>query len=179
MLHRNIVERVGTPQPKLFLWGDETEYYYRITRKNRIPVCTIADSIHYHPAAAVTYKNDWDYKNTWKMYFYVRNRFAIQQAKFGNKAIALVNYCCFLMAFAGIIMVYQKTDKLKKIGFIVWPATDAFANNFSATPQLILSRLNHTPVATFKNSLTIYWKNALTFMATPFALLRARRTANA
>ncbi|HNG63528.1 MAG TPA: glycosyltransferase, partial [Ferruginibacter sp.] len=50
LLHRRIIERVGVPKPKYFLWGDETEYYYRIVRQNGIPVRTIADSIHYHPA---------------------------------------------------------------------------------------------------------------------------------
>ena len=69
MLNRNIVERVGLPKPKLFLWGDETEYFWRIVKGNNIPVCTIADSIHYHPAAGFTFKNDWNYYTTWKMYF--------------------------------------------------------------------------------------------------------------
>ncbi|MEJ7587430.1 MAG: glycosyltransferase family 2 protein [Ferruginibacter sp.] len=90
MLHRNIVERVGLPKPNLFLWGDETEYYYRITKTNKIPVYTVADSIHYHPASTFTFKKDWDYKNSWKMYYYVRNRFQIQQSKVNNKLLALV-----------------------------------------------------------------------------------------
>ncbi len=141
MLHRRIIERVGVPQPKFFLWGDETEYYYRIVKQNQIPVCTVADSIHYHPASAFSYKQDWDYTNAWKMYFYVRNRFHIHRAKFSNKLVAGLNYACFLAAFAGIVLVYQKTDKLKKLNFIFWPAADALRNNFNATPSLILEKL--------------------------------------
>ncbi len=178
MLHRNIVERVGVPHQKLFLWGDETEYYYRITKKNKIPVCTITDSIHYHPAAAFTYKNDWDYKNTWKMYYYIRNRFHIHQTKFNNKLIALINYCCFLLAMAGVIMFYQKTDKLKKINFIFWPATDAFANDFTATPQNILFRLSINPTRVFRNSVNNYFQNIRSAITVPLLLLRTRRTAN-
>jgi rhamnopyranosyl-N-acetylglucosaminyl-diphospho-decaprenol beta-1,3/1,4-galactofuranosyltransferase len=178
MLHRNIVERVGVPQQQLFLWGDETEYYYRITRKNKIPVCTVADSIHYHPAAAFTYKNDWDYQNTWKMYFYIRNRFHIHKAKFNSKLLAVITYCTFLFAMTGIVIVYQRTNKLKKMGFIFWPATDAFTNNFKATPQFILNRVNTNPVAVFRNHANSYLRNIrLTFIELA-TLPHTRKTAN-
>ena len=169
MLHRRIVERVGVPQPNFFLWGDESEYYYRIIKKNEIPVCTVADSIHYHPAAAFSYKEDWDYKTAWKMYFYVRNRLHIHNAKFSTKFVAVVNYCCFLAAFAGIVMVYQKTDKLKKLNFLLWPATDAFTNNFKATPPLILEKLKARSQNNFNNPLLLTVKNiwSLFFTASP------------
>lgn len=172
MLHRRIVERVGVPQPKFFLWGDETEYYYRIIKQNEIPVCTVASSIHYHPASAFTYKQDWDYKSTWKMYFYVRNRLFIHKAKFSNKAVALINYCCFLAAFAGIVMVYQKTNKLKKLGFIMWPAVDAFKNNFNATPPLILAKLAIKADSTFNSSFVNGIKNIWSLVFTPSAMVK-------
>jgi rhamnopyranosyl-N-acetylglucosaminyl-diphospho-decaprenol beta-1,3/1,4-galactofuranosyltransferase len=179
MLHRNIVERVGVPRQQLFLWGDETEYYHRITSKNKIPVCTISDSIHYHPASAFTYKNDWDYQNTWKMYFYIRNRFHIHKTKFNTKLAALINYCSFLFAMAGVIMVYQKTDKLKKMSFIFWPATDALTNNFTATPQLILERLNNEPGSILHNSINTYLRSIKMGILASLTLPRTRRTANA
>lgn len=168
MLNRNIVARVGLPKPALFLWGDETEYYLRIVKKNNIPVCTIASSIHYHPAAGFTYKNDWNYLNTWKMYFYIRNRFHIHKAKYNSGIMAFVNYCCFLVAMVGVIMVYQKTDKLKKLGFIFWPATDAFSNNYLATPQTILTRLNEGSFISVNALSKIFLRNRMTF----FSLLR-------
>ncbi len=145
LIHRNIVERVGVPRQNLFLWGDETEYYYRITRRNRIPVCTVAASVHYHPAAAFSYKKDWDYRNAWKMYYYIRNRFHIQRTKFNNRLVAAASYFCFLVAMAGVIMVYQKTDKARKLHFMLWPAADALKNDFSAHPGMILSRLAGDP----------------------------------
>ena len=141
LIHRAIVEKVGVPKTAFFLWGDETEYYYRIVRKYNIPVFTVASSIHYHPPAAFSYKQDWEYTSSWKMYYYVRNRFHIHKAKFNNKGVALFNYLVFIAAFAGVIMLYQKTDKFKKLYAIVLPATDAFTNNFSATPSLILRKL--------------------------------------
>lgn len=141
LLHRNIVERVGLPKANLFVWGDESEYYCRITKTNKIPIYTVTDSIHYHPAALFSFKSDWDFKSNWKMYYYVRNRFHINQSKFNNKAVAFAHYCCFLLAVAGIVIFFQKTNKIAKLGFIAWPAVDALSKNFTATPQSILSKL--------------------------------------
>lgn len=142
LIHRSIVEKTGLPRSPLFLWGDETEYYYRITRKYHYPVYTIPSSIHYHPAAAFSLQKDWNHQQTWKMYFYIRNRLHIHQAKFKNKIISYCNYACFLIALSGMILLFQKTDRLKKIGFMFWPVKDAVTYNFKATPGTILERLN-------------------------------------
>lgn len=142
MLHRKIVERVGLPRPDLFVWGDETEYYYRITKKNKIPSVTIANSIHYHPATSFSYKQEWDYKSGWKMYYYIRNRFHVHRSKFPAVApLAYIMYAGFLLVFAFITLAFQKRDKIKKLAFIFWPAKDALQNNFSAMPANILERL--------------------------------------
>lgn len=141
LIHRAIVEKVGTPKPGLFLWGDETEYYYRISKKYQIPVYTVTNSIHYHPAAAFSYKKDWDFKSSWKIYFYVRNRFDINKTRFSSKIMAALHYLFFITAFAGTIMVYQKTDKVKKLNFLIWPLADALKNNFSVKPPVVLNQL--------------------------------------
>ncbi|MEJ7626513.1 MAG: glycosyltransferase family 2 protein [Ferruginibacter sp.] len=141
LIHRAIVEKVGVPKAAFFLWGDESEYYYRIVKKHNIPVFTVTSSIHYHPSASFSYKKDWDYNSSWKMYYYVRNRFHIHNAKFKIKQLALLHYLFFIMAFAGIIIFYQKTNKIKKLYAIVNPATDAFTNNFTATPSSIIASL--------------------------------------
>ncbi len=178
MLHRRIVERAGVPKPKYFLWGDETEYYYRIVKRNEIPVCTIADSIHYHPSTAFSIKKDWDYASGWKMYFYIRNRFHIHQVKFNNKLVSLLNYCCFLVAFTSIVLLFQKTDKIKKLGFIMWPVADAFNNNFEATPPLILAKLKARENFSLTGSINGYLKSTWQNILAPFSA-RAGRAANA
>ena len=178
LLHSRIVEKAGVPRQALFLWGDETEYYYRIVKQHKIPVCTVTSSIHYHPATAFTFKQDWDYKTSWKMYFYVRNRLHVHNAKFTNRMIALFNYSFFLIAFAGIIMVYQKTDRFKKLNFMIWPMTDAINNNFSATPALILNRLNKPATKTFQFGTNGYWKNLSQTIFSAFSIQRSRNAAN-
>jgi GT2 family glycosyltransferase len=151
MLHRRIVERVGLPSLSLFIFGDETEYYFRIIKENKIPFYTVSDSIHYHPAASFSYKIDWNYHSTWKMYYYVRNRLYIMRSQLNRKdLVASLAYICFLIAFAGTIIIFQKTDKFKKISFIVWPATHALLNNLTVTPSLILDRLKKRPVHSFE-----------------------------
>jgi rhamnopyranosyl-N-acetylglucosaminyl-diphospho-decaprenol beta-1,3/1,4-galactofuranosyltransferase len=143
LLHRKIIERVGFPNANLFLWGDETEYFYRIIRKNKIPYYTKTNSIHYHPASAYSYKNDWSFKSNWKMYFYVRNRFFILKSKFSKSfPFAILMYLAFLAAFAGRIVIFQKTNKFRKLAFILWPMADAFSNNCKATPSIILQRIS-------------------------------------
>ena len=175
MIHRNIVERVGFPKEQFFLWGDESEYLYRITKKNKIPVCTIADSIHYHPASAFSYKKDWDYGTMWKMYFYVRNRFHIYKAKCNSSAAAIIHYCCFLIAMAAVVLVYQKTDKAKKLRFIFWPAIDAFSNNFTANPQLILSKITAESPIEIRTTFVTYLKNSMASFKENFAFSPANR----
>lgn len=177
LIHRTIIERVGLPRAELFLWGDESEYYHRITTKNKIPVSTVADSIHYHPASAFSYKNDWDFSANWKMYYYVRNRFHTHKTQFGSRIRAFMNYGFFLAALAGIILVYQKTNKLKKLSFIFWPAFDAVKNNFSQTPGTILLKINSTPVKDISNVTGGYLKNLLGSLGELFAPSE-RRTAN-
>lgn len=144
LLHRKIVERVGYPNPRLFLWGDETEYYFRIIKKNAIPAFTILDSVHYHPAAAFSYKNDWDFYSAWKMYYYVRNRFYIMKTQYSfSWPAAVCMYIGFLILYAASIVRYQKTDRIKKLKFILWPAKDAFAGNLNATPAIILEKMRN------------------------------------
>ncbi len=177
LLHRNIVERVGLPRQRYFMWGDESEYFYRITQKNKIPVCTVASSIHYHPAAGFSYKNDWDYGKAWKMYFYIRNRFHVNQSRCSNKVSAFINYCAFLVAMVGIVLIYQKTDKLKKVSFLFWPAADAFTNNFDANPSLILTRLSAASPFSIP-AISSYVKNSAVSILSIFSFTSdARKTA--
>lgn len=143
LLHRTVIEKVGFPKANLFLWGDETEYLYRIIRKYKIPCYTKTDSIHYHPLCPYSYKNDWEFPTNWKMYYYIRNRFYILKTKFSQSLLlACLMYFVFLISFAGTVIVYQRTNKLKKLVFIFWPMIDAFANDTKATPGLITKRLS-------------------------------------
>jgi GT2 family glycosyltransferase len=177
LIHRTIIERVGLPKTELFLWGDESEYFQRITAKNKIPVSTVTDSVHYHPASAFSYKNDWDFSTNWKMYYYVRNRFHTHKTQFGSHVRAFMSYGFFLAALVGIILVYQKTNKLQKLSFIIWPVVDAITNNFTQTPATILLRINKSQPRSFSTTIGGYLKNMATGIG-EFFVASERRTAN-
>ena len=173
LIHRKVVEKAGLPMMPLFIFGDETEYYFRIIKKNKIQFCTITDSIHYHPATSLTYKHDWNYHTTWKIYYYVRNRLYILQSQLNRTdAIALLSYAGFLIAFAASILVFQKTNRLRKIRFIIWPATDALLKNFSVTPSLVIHRIQKRPVYIFDTftNYTRILKNLLTTIISPSSM---------
>lgn len=143
LIHHELIKKVGLPKKELFIWGDETEYYHRIITKYKIPFYTKTNSIHYHPASAYSYKNDWDYTNNWKMYFYVRNRYHILKTRFSKDPFTpLLMYIVFLILFSGLILVFQKSNKMRKLNFILWPVKDAFSNNCNVTPPMVIERLH-------------------------------------
>ncbi len=172
LIHRNIVEKVGVPKACLFLWGDETEYYYRIVKKHSIPVYTITESIHYHPPKTFSNTQDWDFNNSWKVYFYVRNRLHILKAKHQIKPLAFIHYGFFLAAFATLIMLFQKTDKMKKLSFIKWPTRDAFSYNFSATPSLIMAKMQREYQKNYENVFQHYSRSLMNVVSRIFYVSR-------
>jgi GT2 family glycosyltransferase len=158
LLHKDLIQKVGFPKKELFIWGDESEYYHRIISKFKIPFYTKTNSIHYHPPSAYSYKNDWDFRTNWKMYFYVRNRFHILKTRYSNTPVtAILRYTFFLASFSILILLFQKSNKLQKIYFMLWPVKDALSSNWEATPSLILQRLSH------KKSHTIFYYFQLPF----------------
>jgi hypothetical protein len=113
------------------------------------------------------------------MYYYVRNRFEIDKSKFSIPALALAHYCCFLIALAGLILFYQRTEKLKKIAFMLWPAYDAFANRFDATPQSVQLRLIDNSTLSLGAAWRNYASGIYDGIASLFAAPRLKRPQHA
>jgi len=141
LIHQKIVAQVGLPKSNLFFWGEGSEYYYRIVKQHKIAAKTITKSIQYHPAHCYEIRAEWNYATSWKMYFYVRNRFQVLQTKMGNTVFALVAYLCFVLAFCGVILFYQKTNKLKKMAFAFSPMVHALTGNYVATADSVIEGL--------------------------------------
>jgi hypothetical protein len=77
---------------------------------------------------------------------------------------------------AGVIVLYQKTDRAKKLNFMLWPAMDALKNDFSASPSIILSRLSAQPVNEKRIS-GFHIRNNFSLLMTFFTPVRFRRVA--
>jgi GT2 family glycosyltransferase len=141
LIHRSIIEKVGLPQTNFFYWGEEREYFYRIVNKYKIPAKTITHSIVYHPELSHAHKKEWDYQSSWKMYFYIRNRYKVLQSKYRFKIQAFFHYCYFLLAFVKSIVKYQKQHKFRKMIFMLWPIKDAIKNYFEHTPETVINKM--------------------------------------
>lgn len=73
LIHRTIIQKVGLPLEKLFIWGDEIEYFNRICNKYHYPVITVTKSLFYHPSGFELYSTEWDPADFWKIIFFIRN----------------------------------------------------------------------------------------------------------
>lgn len=142
LIHRSIIDRVGLPKSRLFYWGEEREYLNRIIYKYQLPAVTVMNSRHYHPPANYSHRNEWDEQSSWKMYFFVRNRYQVILSKHPIRVVAIAKYLYYLAAFCWSIVIFQKKNKLRKILFAAWPMMDAFRGNYSATPDSIMAALS-------------------------------------
>jgi GT2 family glycosyltransferase len=117
LFHREVIQRVGLPLKDLSIWGDETEYYHRILFRGKLPVFTVVAARHSHPAqSGVFYKKEWDARNDWKTFFYIRNKaFDYQTLSDGNRTRMRWMYVRFLAGFLATIFLFQKKDRLQKI----------------------------------------------------------------
>jgi len=69
LINRIFVERVGFPKKELFIWGDDTEYIYRLSRVGKI--------LLYKKAVIIHKDNNYteiNSKNVQKHYYYFRNK---------------------------------------------------------------------------------------------------------
>jgi GT2 family glycosyltransferase len=143
LIHRNIVSKVGLPLSELYDRGVEDEYFTRITQKYQIKAFTYTHSIHYHKNQITFHKQEWNLKNSWTLYYFLRNKYAYYKVKYSNRILALVSYSLFMLSFIFEILFFQKNNKLRKIIYTVWPMVDAINNNYRTTPNCILKKLNN------------------------------------
>ncbi|MCS7004614.1 MAG: glycosyltransferase family 2 protein [Cytophagales bacterium] len=79
LIHRVVIEKVGLPDARLFIRGDEVEYLFRI-QKAGFKTYTVAESIIFHPKPASVYVMLGKLKlfyyepmNSFKLYYHIRN----------------------------------------------------------------------------------------------------------
>lgn len=94
LIHRNVIEKVGFPNGKMFIWGDERDYYLRIL-KNKIEILTKISSIFYHPKDRLfksKFKGNYIYDDVinWKYYCHFRNSIYINRKHMNSFSIKLI-----------------------------------------------------------------------------------------
>ena len=78
LFSRATVKKVGLPNPSLFIWGDEIDYYERIVAGGGI-IKSTTRAVFYHPKDrlySTVYRNQYVYDGpiNWKAYCFFRNR---------------------------------------------------------------------------------------------------------
>jgi len=74
LIPRDIVHKVGFPNKKYFIWGEESEYMLRIN-KYGFNSYIVIDSIFTHPHDPLIFTPiKFEKKNWWKLYYLFRNR---------------------------------------------------------------------------------------------------------
>lgn len=141
LIHRSVVETAGLPRRDLYYWGEEREYFYRITREYGFRCGTVVHSIIYHPPLQYLHRSEWSCATCWPMYFYIRNRYAVMQSRYGHSLRATGSYLYFVAAFLWAILLYQRHDRLRKMGFTLWPVWDALRSRFTASQPSVSHRM--------------------------------------
>jgi hypothetical protein len=159
LIHRNIVAKVGLPLSVLYDRGVEDEYFTRITQKYQIKAITFSRSIHYHKNQISFHREEWYLKNSWKLYYYLRNKYSSHKLKYSFKPLALISYLLFVVLFIAEILIFQKNDKLRKVSFAIWPILDAIKNNYQLTPTVVKRKLNDQYTSSFSRLISIPIRN--------------------
>jgi rhamnopyranosyl-N-acetylglucosaminyl-diphospho-decaprenol beta-1,3/1,4-galactofuranosyltransferase len=84
LFNRDIMLKIGFPNPKLFIWGDERDYFHKILEQ-KIEIITITNSVFFHPKDRLYEKKFMKLfvftgENNWKSYcFYRNNAFIVKR----------------------------------------------------------------------------------------------------
>ena len=154
LLHHSIISKAGLPKSNLFCNGAESEYYYRITKKNGFGSKRIAESLHFHDSSPTDFNKEWNMKTCWPLYFQIRNQYIVYQSKYNNKPLAFCKYLSFVYSFICLIAKTQHHNKTNKYAFVYSAMIDALRANYEATANTIQARVNRkTKNSFFENVL--------------------------
>lgn len=135
LVHREVVERIGIPDKKLFIWGDEVEYMTR-AEKMGYPVVTVPKSVFYHPPSFD--RNGIPWPGAWKQYYAVRNQRRVFQNIHGNKYGMAVFMRWATAEIVGQV-VAKRQNRMYNFLIFAEAAIDSLFNNFGKRPNSILT----------------------------------------
>ena len=114
-IHREIVSTVGLPLEALFIWGDESEYFFRI--KHKFECFTVVTSRHYHPKPTFNWRDNWDETILFKLWYKIRNQFFVYRSQHRCYIFATVKYLLFICTIFVLIFLFQR-NKLNKMRLV-------------------------------------------------------------
>lgn len=114
LFHRTVVEKIGLPEKKFFIYGDDTEYFIRAVKAGFAIVIIRNAKFQRKLPAPVTVKH-----LQWKLYYVVRNIIAIDVLH-GNLPVRLIR------PFAYLIRWVFRCNNMKDISTVI----KAFFNGY-------------------------------------------------
>ncbi len=101
LISKKAVEKHGVADGSLFIYGDDTEYTYRVTRD--MPGYLIKDAVIDHQDAPLLDDN-MNAKGWWKEYYGNRNQFFMIRKFKKSRAIRYVAYFCLMLRLVAIML---------------------------------------------------------------------------
>ena len=119
LISKQVVSEVGFPDGKLFIYGDDLEYIYRISRKFKVYLIKSAVINH----RDVKIDNAVNYKSWWKDYYMYRNRYLFINKYAGNRISRFIGRTIIGLALRKNILnaklsKHSKEIKKLKIGLL-------------------------------------------------------------
>lgn len=138
---KSVILRLGFPISKLFVKGDELEYFERALMKLKIPMITVRASVFVHPSNDESMDGDISIDKLWHVYFNLRNFFYshrfdsnITASKKIQWIIRLYKYFRYWRKFKRDFIVHQVSNKETKkrlLNLVLW---HVITDNYSFKP---------------------------------------------
>jgi len=139
LLHRKMIELIGYPNEDFFLYVDDSEYTYRITKSGGtiwlIPKCKVVDidksqGIGYKPRLFHSHLLDqWSFRT----YYHVRNRMHFYKENFiTNSVIFKINKVLYLSYLKIISLLSSKRSEYRKLSIAV---NDGLTSKLGKAPE--------------------------------------------
>lgn len=96
LLSGSTIKKIGYPNPGLFIWGDEFDYYERVIAAGH-KIASTTKAVFYHPKDrlyATKYRGQYVYDGTinWRAYCFFRNRAYVGRKYFNStRSMVLLN----------------------------------------------------------------------------------------
>lgn len=126
LIERNCIEKIGLPNPELFIRGDELDYFYRI-RKAGIKCGLVSTAHYYHPSSVSEYPNSRNSifgvvvpSDQKKKYYQFRNQgYLVRKHRLVSKGVLdwLKYSSYFLFSPKGKVQDFQEWARLWMMGF--------------------------------------------------------------
>jgi GT2 family glycosyltransferase len=122
--HRALLDVIGYPDEKLFLYGDDYEYSYRIVRYGG-EIILLHDSRIEDIAPSENIGMQVEEKNIFRLYYSTRNHVYFQKSLADNKLLYTVNYFIYLF-YLKIKQKFSLHDDSVRISVISKAINDGF-----------------------------------------------------